>query len=352
MVSRILIASLAFAAGCAVGPDRVDPEVSKNASVAQAFAARFPIGAAIEPWQLDAPEAGLLRWHFNSVTAENAMKPAALQPREGRFAFAGADRIVDYAMRNGMRVRGHTLLWHEQTPDWMWEAAGRAATRAEVIARLHAHIAAVVGRYRGRVYAWDVVNEVIDARRADCLRDTEWLRVVGPDYIALAFRFAHEADPAARLFINDFDTTEPAKRACLARVVGDLMRRGVPVHGIGHQMHVGMDQPAAADVEAALAELAALGLESQVTEMDVSLGDAPRDLERQAARYGELFRVFVAHGEVTGVTLWGVSDAHSWLNATRAPADPDRPLLFDASLHPKPAYRAVVDAIIRGSSRQ
>ncbi len=345
---RAIVALFAVAVnGCAlIGIDRIPPEVSRFPSLAGKFAERFAVGAAVEPTQLDSAEGSLLRWHFNSVVAENAMKPPRVQPAEGRFDFSGADRIVEFAERRGMKVRGHTLLWHEETPQWYWEGAnGAPASGDQVLERLRRHIRAVVGRYRGRIYAWDVVNEVVDYTRPDCLRDDRWLRVVGPRYIEQAFRYAHEADPAAKLFVNDYDTTEPRKRACLERVVKELLARGVPLHGVGHQMHVDLDKPSGTELDETLTRFAALGLENQVTELDLTRGAhaAGADgelLARQAARYEELFAVFVRHPDVKAVTFWGISDAHTWRNAGRA-AGTDQPLLFDAGQRPKPAYFAV-----------
>jgi len=343
------IAALAAAAmsGCAVTP----PDIRAHAPLSKLYASRFPVGAAVEPWQLETREGALFAWQFNGVVAENAMKPRNLQPSEGRFEFAGADRIVAFAQRRGMRIRGHTLLWHEETPDWTWRAPdGAPADPAHVLARLRAHIAAVVGRYRERVHTWDVVNEVVDPSRPDCLRDTQWLRVLGPTYIDAAFHAAHAADPAARLVLNDYETADPARRACLLRLAGELRARGVPLHGIGHQMHVRLDDPSPEAVDATLAAFAALGLDNEITELDMTLGPASTRgveallLERQAQRYAELFRVFARRPDVKSVTFWGVSDAHTWLNMKRDKSDPDRPLLFDAGQLPKPAYHAVAGA--------
>lgn len=344
------VLALGLAAACA--PFERGPE--RYPSLARAYAARFPVGVAVEPRHLEGMEGRFVAWHFTSLVAENAMKPPALQPREGQFDFTGADRIVDFAVRHGMKVRGHTLLWHEQTPDWIWRGPdGGPASRELVRERLRNHIATVVGRYRGRVQAWDVVNEVIDPAREDCLRADRWRETLGPDYVEWAFRFAHEADPSARLFINDFYTTQPARRRCLARVVEGLIARGVPVHGIGHQMHVDIANPAPAEVDEAFAQFARLGLENQVTEMDMSFHDAMRKrypgsdaelLARQALSYQALFAVFRARPDVTSVTFWGLSDGHSWLDAGALSARGDRPLLFDARLEPKPAFWSVIQA--------
>lgn len=331
--------------------DRIPEEIRRHPRLSELYAQRFPIGAAVEPSQLDTREGMLLAWHFNGVVAENAMKAPYLQPVEGRFEFAQADRIVAFAERRRMRVRGHTLLWHEETPAWMWQGPGGAPASGElVLARLRAHVTAVVGHYRGRVASWDVVNEVIDGSRPDCLRETQWLRVAGPGYIEAAFRAAHAADPAARLLINDYETTDPARRACLARLVSELRARGVPLHGVGHQMHAKLDHPSAAAVDETLALFASMGLDNEITELDMTLGPAapagaqPALLARQAQRYAELFGVFARRPDVKAVTLWGVSDAHTWLNMKRDPAHPDQPLLFDAQQRPKPAYHAVAAA--------
>lgn len=341
--SIILLFALLAADGCTWRVDREAQEIARHASLARLYAARFPVGAAVEPAQLDTREGKLLAWHFNSVVAENAMKMPRLQPAEGRFDFDGADRIVAFATERGMKVRGHTLLWPEETPEWLWRGSGgEPASRDVVRERLRSHIHAVVGRYRGRVYAWDVVNEAIDPGQPGCLRNDRWHAVLGPEYIEWAFRYAREADTGARLFLNDYETTDPARRACLLRVVTQLRARGVPVDGMGHQMHVELARPAVGEIEQTLAMFAALGVENQVTELDMTLGSTRPDagvLARQAARYAELLAAFARAG-VTAVTFWGISDANTWLNR-RGPAGIDQPLLFDARQEPKPAYFAV-----------
>lgn len=324
-------------------------------SLAQRFAGHFKIGAAVEPWQLTGSEEPLLARQFNSVVAENVMKPSRLQPEEGEFSFAKADAIVAYAKAKGMAVRGHTLLWHQRTPDWFWKGPnGEPATRELVLTRLQAHIATVVGRYQGAIGAWDVVNEVIDPSQPGCLRDNAWLRVVGPDYVDWAFRYAHAADPKARLLINDFATTRRDKRACLVQVVQGLLDRGVPVHGVGHQMHVSVYEPTAQEVDETLSTFANMGLGNQITELDMSL--YPRRayllddtianlLELQAQRYAELMRVFLAHPEVDSVTWWGISDAHTHLTQGLEWWRREKPLLFDDEQEPKAAFWEVLKLV-------
>lgn len=345
--------SMIFGAACAQVAPQGAPRTAAT-SLAKAYEGRMKIGAAIEPSQLSSAEAPLLAAHFTSIVAENVMKPADIQPKEGAFNFGPADQLVAYAKAQKLAMRGHTLLWHLRTPEWMWtDKDGKPASRALVLARLKTHIETVVGRYKGAVYAWDVVNEVIDEKQPNCLRKDKWFAAVGDDYIEQAFRYAHAADPAARLYINDYSTEEPAKRECLARVVKGLLARGVPVHGVGHQMHVSIFGPPVAQIDESLTTFARLGLENQVTELDVSLyqykapslSDTEEKLvQRQGERYAELMKVFLAHPELRAVTLWGISDSHTWLNHGEYEGRHDAPLLFDRQQQPKPAYNAIINA--------
>lgn len=327
-------------------------EPTATRSLATAYGARLKIGAAVEPEQLADADGALLARQFSSLVAENAMKPLRIHPQEDRYVFGPADALVAFAEQHGLAVRGHTLLWGSHTPDWFWQGAdGQPATREQVLQRLKQHIATVVGHYRGRVYAWDVVNEAIDPNQSSCLRDDRWMQVIGPDYLAVAFRAAHAADPQARLFINDFNTQEPAKRDCLARVVKGLLAEGVPVQGIGHQTHISIYWPSLAAIDQSLTTFARLGLENQITELDMSLYQhhdyqpqqpLAQRLNLQAERYRDLMALVLAHPEVTAVTWWGVADDHSWLNHQPGAPGDDQPLLFDRQQRPKPAYWAVL----------
>lgn len=323
-------------------------------SLAKAYEGRLKIGAAIEPSQLTSAEAPLLAAHFNSIVAENVMKPTDIQPKEGAYNFAPVDKLVAYAQGSGMAMRGHTLLWHLRTPEWMWtDKEGKPASRDLVLARLKSHIETVVGRYKGAVYAWDVVNEVIDEKQPNCLRKDKWFAATGEDYIEQAFRYAHAADPKARLYINDYSTDEPAKRQCLERIVKGLIARGVPVHGVGHQMHVSVFGPSMESIDESLTTFARLGMENQVTELDVSLyryqakslsDTEDKLLQLQGERYASLMKVFLAHPELRAVTLWGISDSHTWLNHGEYEGRHDSPLVFDRQQKPKPAYTGMINA--------
>jgi endo-1,4-beta-xylanase len=340
-------------------PKPTDVPIAAYPSVYQAFADDFLVGAALEPSQLDDQRhVDLLTHHFNSLTAENAMKPESIEPTEGNFTWDGADRLVEFAEANNMAVHGHTLVWHQQTPDWFFnDKDGRPLfatpeNKQLVLQRLQDYIRAVVGRYKGSVNVWDVVNEVIDASQPDCIRRTKWYTLTGTDYIATAFRTAHEADPDAQLIINDYGTTDPARQKCLYKVVGDLLAQGVPVGGIGHQMHVNIDNPTATAIEQTIVKFAELGLPQHITELDMSIyakdtekyNTVPDEvLVKQGYRYKEIFDVFRRQAaSINSVTFWGMADDHTWLKTfpiTRI----NLPLLFDENLQPKPAYWGVMD---------
>jgi endo-1,4-beta-xylanase len=328
-------------------------------SLYQTFSGDFLIGAAIEPDQLDSPDhVTLLTHHFNSLAAENAMKPESIEPAEGDFHWEGADRLVEFAKSNHIAVHGHTLVWHQQAAEWMFrDESGRElmatpANKALVLRRLEDYIRAVVGRYKDEVGVWDVVNEVIDPSKPDCMLRSDWYTLTGTDYIETAFRTAHEVAPNAVLLMNDYCTTDPPRRDCFYKVVKDLKAKGVPVDGVGHQMHLNIDNPTAAAIEEAIVKFSDLGLEQIVTELDMSIYPNDTDkytvvpeeiLVRQGHRYKEVFDVFRRHAaDIQSVTFWGMADDHTWLK-TWPTARINLPLLFDENLQPKPAYWGIID---------
>jgi len=334
-------------------------------SLKTTFGARFLIGAAVEPAQIADPvDAALLRRHFSSITAENVMKPRTLGTAVGIYNYGPADELVRFAVANAIRVRGHTLVWHKTAPDWFFagDRSDPLAYRALVRKRLETYITDVVTHFRRKVYAWDVVNEVASDHEGSIYReDSPWFQALGPDYIEYAFRAARRADPNVQLFINEYDTEQGPKRERLLTIVRDLQRKGVPIDGVGHQLHLKFSENAA-DVDAALRDVEGLGLINHVTELDVSVYGDPGSctgperkgclpdygknipaatLAQQAKLYGELFEVFERHASLKSVTTWGISDAHTWLK--RFPVTRNNlPLLFDEQGNPKPAFRAVV----------
>ena len=327
-------------------------------SLCASLADYFLVGAAIWRGDVTGPHSELLKGHFNSVTAENDMKWRYLEPVEGHFDFAQADVLVAFARANHIHVRGHTLVWHEQIPDWLFkdpdgkEMTPTPANKALLLKRLENHIRGVVGHYKDDVYAWDVVNEVIDPSQPDGFRRTPWFLITGTDFIDTAFRVTHEVAPKAKLYINDYDTTEPRKRTFLLSLVRDLKKRSIPIDGVGHQMHINVDEPSTEAIADTIDMFSALGVDNQITELDVSVYDnrdqrysslPPQLLVKQGYRYKELFDTFRSlRGKISAVTFWGIADDHTWLS--RFPvARQDWPLLFDSNLQAKPAYWGIVD---------
>jgi endo-1,4-beta-xylanase len=331
-------------------------------SLAEAYKPYFPVGAAVTPGQLMVGAGGdFVARQYNVIVAENAMKPMSLaRAGEGEYDFAQADALVDWARARGIKVRGHTLVWHQQTPHWMFEGEnGAEVTRETLIERMRRYIHDVVGHFKGRVWAWDVVNEAFvtgEAPGDDAgYRMSDWRRIIGPEYIALAFRFAHEADPDALLIYNDYGTEDSRKREMIVKLVRELQAEGVKIDGVGHQSHYTVRDPQNfAGLEQTIVEVAQLGLTNQITELDISLNaDLMRDsideitpqlLKRQAARYREIFTMFVKHRDaISAVLMWGLNDEVSWLRSWPR-RRLDGPLLFDEELKPKPAFKAVIEA--------
>ncbi|HXU61480.1 MAG TPA: endo-1,4-beta-xylanase [Polyangia bacterium] len=342
----------------------VQPAVAETdiPSVYQTWAAYFPVGAAVIPADIQGQPAVLLAKHFNSLTSGNDMKWDTTEPSAGNFNFTQADAEVAFAKSNSMKVRGHTLVWHNQTPAWVFnDASGNPMTatpdnRALLIQRMQNHIQAEVTHFGADVYAWDVVNEPIDPSQPDGYRRSPWYNIIGPQYIEIALQAARAASPTAKLYINDFDTTNPAKRDFLLAVVRDLKSRGVPLDGVGHQMHNNIEYPSAQSFIDAVNLFDGAGVENSVTEMDVSIysgsfptpftsyTDIPQSRHVQVAySYRSYFQAFKQlQGKIASVTIWGTSDDKSWLTS---PAQVDAPLLFDPSLKKKPAYWGVVDPL-------
>jgi endo-1,4-beta-xylanase len=324
----------------------------------------FPIGVAVSIRSITSPDTALIIREFNSLTPENTMKMGPIHPEEGRYYWKDADAIVDFATAHGMRIRGHNLCWHEQTPGWLFkDAAGDTVTKEVLLKRLKDHITTVVSRYKGRIYAWDVVNEAVADGDTDdttkILRNSPWFRICGDEFIAKAFEYAHAADPNAQLFYNDYNTERPEKRERVYRLLRQLVTAGVPITGVGIQAHWSIFEPSAADLKASIDRFASLGLKVQITELDISIypweknrrprrpgeSDAytPEIQQRQAEQYSSVFSAFRKYkGTINGVTFWNVTDKHTWLDQYPVPGRKNYPLLFDTAGQPKKAYWEVV----------
>jgi endo-1,4-beta-xylanase len=297
------------------------------------------------------------------------MKWMHIHPEPNKYDFAAADRFVDFGQKNKMFIIGHTLIWHWQTPRWVFEDQnGNDVDRETLLAWMKEHIFTIVGRYKGKVNGWDVVNEAIDDDGS--LRRTKWVKIIGEDFIAKAFEYAHEADPNAELYYNDFTLDEPAKRDACVHLVKDLKAKGLRIDGVGTQGHWAMDYPVPKDVEVFLNAMAAVGVKVMITEMDIDVlpkavqhmgadlgvrADLRRELnpyvaglpdemqKKLADRYAELFSIFCKHAdEISRVTFWGVYDGTSWLNNWPVRGRTNYPLLFDRSYQPKLAFFAVI----------
>jgi endo-1,4-beta-xylanase len=342
-------------------------------SYRSAFNGKFLIGAALSQGQLFGLEPGtldLVSRQFNAVTAENDMKWERLQPEEGYFDFEAADALVAFAESHAMDITGHVLLWHSQTPDWVFQDdEGGPAGREQLLGRLEQHMKTILDRYRGRVRAWDVVNEALNEDGS--LRDSPWRRILGDDYVVEAFRIAHELDPKLRLVYNDYNLFKPEKRAGVVQLVRAIQAAGVPIHAVGMQGHYGLGYPESLDeVRASIRAFGAAGVDVEITELDISVlpfpeeaeqgADIAQDLalqerlnpyaaglpdtvaETQAAHFQALFRIYLDEADtVARVTFWGVHDGQSWRNGWPMAGRTDYPLTFDRSGEPKPIARAL-----------
>jgi endo-1,4-beta-xylanase len=356
------------------GPIFSAAAAGEQASLKEAFADAFLVGTALNRRQImgEAPEAlELVKRQFNTLTAENVMKWEKIEPLEGQFDWEAPDALVALAEAQDMPLAGHVLVWHSQTPDWVFQGPdGQPASREALLARMENHINAVVGRYRGKVKYWEVVNEALNDDGS--LRQSPWLGIIGEDYIEKAFEFAHRADPDAELYYNDYSLYKPAKRAGAVRLVKGLLNKGIPVGAIGMQAHYGMGHPEDwADFDASIKAFAGLGVSVHITELDISVlpspdpqsrgadlsvnfelnarlnpyaDGLPRDVEQlHTERYLDLFRILLANREsVERVTFWGVDDAQNWKNNWPMRGRTDYPLLFDRQGQPKPVFYEVI----------
>lgn len=361
---------LAVALACLPACGRGDETAG---TLQKAFAEHFRVGVAIGTdvlMRLDEQALRLVARQYNSVTPENLLKWEKVHPEVDRYDFAASDRFVQFGERHGMFLVGHTLVWHSQTPDWVFQdAEGQPLTREALLARMREHIHAVVGRYRGRIEAWDVVNEALNDDGT--LRDSPWRRIVGDDYLEHAFRFAAEADPDAELYYNDYGLHLAGKRDGAVALAQGLRSAGVRLDAIGMQAHLGIGGPGVEELGRSIRAFADAAGGVAITELDVNVLPWPDDFDggaevsrtaahsarldpfkqglppemqrRLADRYAAVFRLFVEHrGAINRVTFWGIDDGRSWHNGWPIPGRTAHSLLFDRELRPKPAFHAVI----------
>lgn len=355
------------------------PAYGQETALKEAFKGSFRVGAALNEDQTSgrSPDAAkLAAEQFNTITPENLLKWESVHPQPGVYNFAPADKFVEFGKKHEMFIVGHTLVWHSQTPNWVFEdEKGKPLTRDALLERMRDHIHTVVGRYKGRIHAWDVVNEAIETLPGDDSqgkwRESKWRQIIGPDYIEKAFQFAHEADPDAELYYNDYDEWKLGKREYLAEIVTGLKSKGIRIDGLGLQGHWGLNYPQPPEIDSMLSDLSKLGVKLMITELDMDVlppvtrntgadvglkvesdpqtnpypdGLSEQKVREQTDRYTEIFRLFHKHRDaIDRVTFWGVGDGDSWRNNWPARGRTSYPLVFDRKYQPKPAYQAILE---------
>lgn len=339
----------------------------------EAFKDKFLIGTAVNTRQAsgaDKEGARLIQEQFNTVVAENCMKSQEMHPEENRYNFTQADEFVAFGEKNKMVVTGHTLIWHSQLSPWFCvDEKGNNVSPEVLKKRMKDHITTIVKRYKGRIIGWDVVNEAIEDDGS--YRKSKFYEILGEEYIPLAFQYAHEADPDAELYYNDFSMANPGKRAGVVKLVKELKKRGIRIDAVGMQGHIGMDYPKVCEFEKSMLAFAETGVKVMITELDLTVLPTPKQnigaevsasfeykkemnpypdgLPEEVSkawteRMNDFFRLFLKHQDlITRVTLWGATDLDTWRNDWPMRGRTDYPLLFDRNYQPKP----VVDLIIK-----
>lgn len=345
----------------------------EEATLKEALNDKFYIGAALNEALItgqDTKGLSILTSHFNSIVAENCMKSGVIHPKEDHYDFTLPDRFVDLGEQHGMFIIGHTLIWHSQLSDWFCiDEKGENVSPETLKSRLKEHISTIVGRVKGRVKGWDVVNEAI--LEDGSYRESKFYEILGEEFIPLAFQYAHEADPDAELYYNDYNEWYPGRQETVVRLIRTLKERGIRIDGIGLQGHIGMDWPSLEEYEQTILTYAGEGVKVMVTELDLSILPSPRrdvgaDVaasfeyqkelnpytqgvpeEVQAAwnkRMGDFFRLFLKHSDkISRVTMWGIMDGQSWKNNFPVRGRTDYPLLFDRNYQPKPVVQEIIN---------
>ncbi len=371
MKSIFLIKSLFYSALLSVSMASCAPK--SDAGLKDALNAKFLIGVAMNTAQITGQDSAgvvLIKKHFNSIVAENIMKSEVLQPVEGEFDFSMADQFVKFGEDNKMKIIGHTLVWHSQAPKWFFvDDKGKQVTADVLTARMKNHIQTVVSRYKGLVHGWDVVNEAINDDGS--WRESPFYKILGKDFVKMAFQFAHEADPDAELYYNDYSMSLEGRRKGVIAMVKELQTQGIKVSGIGMQGHMGMDFPDIKAFEKSIVDYAALGVKVMITELDMSILPSPWSQAganiSDSASYQErmnpyvngipeeknkewedrllsFFELFVKHSDkISRVTLWGLRDADSWKNNWPIKGRTDYPLLFDRNYKAKPIVKRIME---------
>lgn len=350
--------------------------VTAQSTLKDAYKDFFYMGVALNDNQVmgkDPKSINIVEEQFNCITPENNLKWERVHPKPDKYNFEPADSFVAFGERNKMFIIGHCLVWHSQTPHWVFkDENGNTATRELLLQRMKDHIYTVVGRYKGRIHGWDVVNEAVDDDGT--LRKSPWLEIIGEDYIEKAFQFAHEADPDAELYYNDYNEWYIGRTETIVTIVNNLKEKGIKIDGIGMQGHWGLDYPTLDEIDASMKAYSETGLKLMITEMEMDIlpnpynykgADVSKRFEltkesnpypdglpdsmhvAQSVRYAEYFKLFLKYKDaMTRVTFWGVHDGLSWRNNFPIRGRTSYPLLFDRNYQPKPAFEAVIKTVM------
>lgn len=367
MLKQLLLASLVSLAlsGCE------NQSIRSEVTLKDTFGDKFLIGTALNEAQINGEDSvgvETVKRHFNAIVAENVMKCEEIHPLKNQYFWDVADRFVQFGNDNGMTVTGHCLIWHSQLAPWfVYDDNGRYVSADTLRQRMKDHITQVVGRYKGRILGWDVVNEAI--LEDGSYRKSPFYEILGEEFIPLAFEYANEADPDVELYYNDYAMNVPAKRDAVVRMVEDLKKRGLRIDAIGMQGHMGMDYPDIAEFEASIDSFASTGCKVMITEWDMSalptltrsaniserIDDSavlnpypdglPVEVEKEWNQRMEMFfNLFLKHADdISRVTLWGVSDGDSWKNDWPVPGRKEYPLVFDRNHQLKPFMKKMLE---------
>jgi len=365
---------IAAASLLAVSCKSQEESMQADPGLKDALQGKFYIGTALNPFQVagkDTASLTLFHKHFNSAVAENCMKGERIHPKPDTYDFENADAFVEFCDENELYCVGHCLIWHSQAPRWFFtDEKGQEVSREELIERMKDHITTLVTRYKGKVDAWDVVNEAFEDDGS--YRETKYYTIIGPEYLELAFQFAAKADPDAELLYNDYSMFHDGRRNAVIKMVKDFQEKGIKIDGIGMQAHYGMDFPTMEEFEKSIVAFSNTGLDVHITELDIDILPAPRrnmgaeisdryEYRKQLnpyaegltdsasnalnQRYKEFFDLFLKHQDkVKRVTLWGIADHYSWKNNWPIPGRTNYPLLFDREYMPKPVVAEIIQA--------
>lgn len=368
---QLLLASVAGLASLQLMKSRAFARALEETGLKDVFKGDFLMGTAIGAATFrnnDTGKLNLIAREFNSITAENEMKWERVHPEADKWNWEIPDQFVEFGQKNDMHILGHVLVWHSQVPAEVFtNADGKQLDRNQLLKRMEDHISTLVGRYKGRIDAWDAVNEAIDEDKG--WRKSKWFDLIGPDFVEKAFHFAHDVDSRAQLLYNDYNMHDPGKRKFLLKAIKQYKKKGVPIHGVGMQGHVGLTYPDLREFEKSIVAYAREGMRVHITELDVdvlpvawehtgaeisTLYEArdelnpytkglPKNVEKELNdRYVQLFKLFLKHRDkIDRVTFWGTSDAESWKNNFPVRGRTNYPLLFDRQLNRKEAYHAV-----------